>query len=188
MPCADLYKIDGEPRLVHIPITKENAIKQDYIFSGHRKNYNTVGRVVKSLFERHNETFNVWTHLLTMNFFVVMVVYILSTNTELFYFGKRTQFDFENFSSFKNYLQEIKNNLPKMNVPEYFSFFVYLLDRNEWNRYIQGGKETYNIKIDLSLKTLTKQISHFADNLKDVDVNYNLIRTLRAIKSIPMVI
>jgi len=44
--------------------------------TGWRINFNTYGRVFKSLFMIHNETVNVWSHLLASIFFVFMIGYL----------------------------------------------------------------------------------------------------------------
>lgn len=56
--------------------TKEDAelwvIDNPYLLTGYRINYNSCKKVIKSLFECHNETFNIWSHLLG-----VLVIFIL---------------------------------------------------------------------------------------------------------------
>jgi hypothetical protein len=48
----------------------------EYIKRGYRINFNTIGRVLKSLFKLHNETTNIWSHLLAAILFTSFTVYI----------------------------------------------------------------------------------------------------------------
>jgi hypothetical protein len=47
----------------------------DYILHGYRINFNTVGRILRSLFMIHNETVNVWSHLIGVLVFIGLIVY-----------------------------------------------------------------------------------------------------------------
>ena len=47
-----------------------------HILTGYRINYNTWGVTLKSLFQCHNETINVWTHLAGFFACLVALVYI----------------------------------------------------------------------------------------------------------------
>ena len=46
------------------------------IKTGWRINFNTYGRVLKSMFMIHNETVNVWSHFLGSLFFVFAMAYV----------------------------------------------------------------------------------------------------------------
>eukprot|EP00826_Nyctotherus_ovalis_P055962 TRINITY_DN7487_c0_g1_i19.p2 TRINITY_DN7487_c0_g1~~TRINITY_DN7487_c0_g1_i19.p2 ORF type:complete len:154 (-),score=38.00 TRINITY_DN7487_c0_g1_i19:649-1110(-) len=48
----------------------------EYIRRGYRINFNTTGRVLKSLFMCHNETTNIWSHLLAAFLFAAFMIYI----------------------------------------------------------------------------------------------------------------
>lgn len=39
-------------------------VDNEYIFRGYRVNYNSIKKVLKSLFHIHNESVNVWSHIL----------------------------------------------------------------------------------------------------------------------------
>jgi hypothetical protein len=47
----------------------------EYITSGYRINFNSVKRVAQSLFMLHNESVNIWSHLLGALFVVFLAVY-----------------------------------------------------------------------------------------------------------------
>ena len=49
----------------------------DYIIRGYRINFNTFWRLNKSLFQIHNETMNIWTHLLGAVFFIMLLGYVI---------------------------------------------------------------------------------------------------------------
>lgn len=47
-----------------------------YIHTGYRINYNNFKKAFKSMFMLHNETGNIWTHLLGFIFVVVLMIYV----------------------------------------------------------------------------------------------------------------
>ena len=51
-------------------------IGNKYIMTGYRLNYDTHWKAFMSLFELHNETGNVWSHLLGALLFVFMTYYV----------------------------------------------------------------------------------------------------------------
>jgi hypothetical protein len=61
--------------------------RNNHILTGYRKNYNSVSRVLKSLFLPHNETFNIWSHIMGFNLFLAFMVYVLNVNKVPGYFG-----------------------------------------------------------------------------------------------------
>eukprot|EP00461_Guttulinopsis_vulgaris_P007297 UN07345 len=57
------------PSFIHMP----------YIFTGYRMNYNTWSDCIKSIFELHNETTAIHSHLLGFVIFLVLMVYRYNT-------------------------------------------------------------------------------------------------------------
>jgi predicted membrane channel-forming protein YqfA (hemolysin III family) len=47
-----------------------------YVIHGYRINYNTNWLALRSLFQLHNETGNVWTHLIGVLMFVWFTIYV----------------------------------------------------------------------------------------------------------------
>ncbi len=37
-------------------------MRDDKLYAGYRINFNSYGQILKSLFQIHNETVNIWTH------------------------------------------------------------------------------------------------------------------------------
>jgi hypothetical protein len=54
-------------------LTKERH-DNEYILTGYRINFNTIGKSLKSLFMLHNESVNVWSHLIGAFFFVFLIL------------------------------------------------------------------------------------------------------------------
>lgn len=63
-----MHKEDAEPWMVG----------NKFIETGYRLNYNTVGKSLRSIFQWHNETSNIWSHLLGSLMFVWIIYYISS--------------------------------------------------------------------------------------------------------------
>ncbi len=62
-----------------------HLIDNEFIHRGYRIGYNySIKSILKSLFEFHNESVNVWSHLLGMIFFVTfMILYTLNSTVGL---------------------------------------------------------------------------------------------------------
>ena len=66
-----------KPFIGTIQQAKEWQRNNNYIQTGYRIGYNSTRLAFKSLFQLHNETGNVWTHLLGAIFFVVIGFYAI---------------------------------------------------------------------------------------------------------------
>lgn len=58
-----------------------HEVYNDYIVSGYRINYSTWTLTLKSLFQLHNESVNVWTHLFGFFAALVTIVVIACANS-----------------------------------------------------------------------------------------------------------
>jgi len=66
----------------------------EYIKRGYRVNFNTIKRILRSLFMIHNESMNIWSHLLGVIMFLVFVGYIaiyLTPKISLINFNEQLQ-------------------------------------------------------------------------------------------------
>ena len=71
-------QITMAPKKPHIGVKEEASdylVYNQNILNGYRINYNTWGATFCSLFQLHNETVNVWTHLL--GFLVCFVAFLV---------------------------------------------------------------------------------------------------------------
>ncbi|CAD8136735.1 unnamed protein product [Paramecium pentaurelia] len=51
------------------------TLDNKYLLTGYRINYNTLGLALKSMFHKHNETCNIWSHLLPLFLFLGLFIY-----------------------------------------------------------------------------------------------------------------
>lgn len=68
-----------EPFLASFCQIPEYMRCNDAILGGYRMNFNTWGKACVSLFQLHNETLNVWTHLLGWVLMITLMFYALQT-------------------------------------------------------------------------------------------------------------
>ena len=47
----------------------------EMILSGYRINFNTMRKISRTIFMIHNETVNVWSHLIGVIFFILLISY-----------------------------------------------------------------------------------------------------------------
>ena len=69
---ADMKKI---PMIVHREQAPDWLIDNKYILYGYRVDFQRKRDLLKSLFMKHNELLNIWTHLLGGVFFILLVFY-----------------------------------------------------------------------------------------------------------------
>jgi predicted membrane channel-forming protein YqfA (hemolysin III family) len=64
----------------HLP---HHLVDNEFITGGYRINHSSFRSVIISLFKFHNESVNVWSHLLGMLFFTSMIVYTCMNITSM---------------------------------------------------------------------------------------------------------
>lgn len=69
---------DLTPRIVGIEEAPAFLIDNKYLIRGYRKNFRSISSIIRSLFMPHNETLNIWTHLLG-SLVLVWGLYYLTT-------------------------------------------------------------------------------------------------------------
>ena len=57
----------------------------EYIRTGYRVNFCTIKRIIRSLFMIHNESVNIWSHLIGVILFLVFIAYIAICLSTSFY-------------------------------------------------------------------------------------------------------
>ena len=62
-------------KICNIHETPQHLIDNDHIKKGYRVNFNSFCCLLKSLFQWHNETINVWTHLIGAILIILLVIY-----------------------------------------------------------------------------------------------------------------
>ena len=65
------------PMIVHQEHTPHWMVHNKYILYGYRVHFHSKRDLLKSLFMKHNELLNIWTHLIGGIIFVVFVFYII---------------------------------------------------------------------------------------------------------------
>lgn len=84
----------------------------EFIKMGYRVNFNTVKRIIKSLFMFHNESMNIWSHLVGAVLFLFFISYIA--------FRMNSIFTLDNFLDFK---RRIERSIP-WNISENLKNFT----------------------------------------------------------------
>lgn len=59
----------------HIKNAPHHLIDNEYIHTGYRINFNSTGKICKSLFMLHNESVNVWSHLIGVCIFLGLLIW-----------------------------------------------------------------------------------------------------------------
>ena len=68
---------DKTPHIGHKDEAPDWIIDNEYILTGYRINFNSIGLTLKSLFMCHNESTNIWSHLLGVIMFICFILYII---------------------------------------------------------------------------------------------------------------
>ena len=88
-------------RLVQAIVSKEEApvwmVDNDHLHSGYRKNFHSKSMLVRSMCMAHNETMNIWTHLIGAIVFVFLIIFLIHNKQYSVAIYKEIKKDFENF-------------------------------------------------------------------------------------------
>eukprot|EP00347_Sterkiella_histriomuscorum_P020952 403335825 len=76
-------KIKLKAFIGHIKKAPNFIVDNEYIQRGYRINFNSKKRICKSLFMCHNETVNVWSHLIGVGCFIGLLIYTIITLSPL---------------------------------------------------------------------------------------------------------
>lgn len=68
-------KVKLQAFIGHIKSAPSHLIDNEYIQHGYRINFNSFGKICRSLFMLHNETINVWSHLIGVMLFIGLLVW-----------------------------------------------------------------------------------------------------------------
>mmetsp|Transcript_9896 Transcript_9896/g.13410 ORF Transcript_9896/g.13410 Transcript_9896/m.13410 type:complete len:97 (+) Transcript_9896:259-549(+) len=69
-------------------------LDNDFILRGYRINFKTCGEITSSIFKIHNETVNIWSHLLGMLLFFVLLLSLFICHPYKLALGKNMIEDF----------------------------------------------------------------------------------------------
>ena len=110
---AEIISVKGKPMIVHQDHAPEWLVDNKYILYGYRVDFSRKRDLLKSLFMKHNELLNIWTHLIGGIIFIILIFYII------FYFdvisiifakiGKL--FSQKNMDAIKSYVPEVLKSL-----------------------------------------------------------------------------
>lgn len=155
-----------------------------YILRGYRIHFSTFGRVMKSLIMVHNETFNIWSHLvgcLIALFLLILTMCSLTKLELLHYFSKFTGFiviNFSNENTFENYpgVNDISNFL---NTTQHNATGMNLNKVNN-ETSLSPNSSFYNVSHDLySLENLTLKRSFTSiSKSKEIEMLFDSINEL----------
>lgn len=133
----ELAKKAGEPFIGTWVEAHNFSRDNEYIKGGYRINFNTVRRILRSLFMVHNESMNIWSHLAGVVLFVVFVAYIaicITPKISLLNFVQQLQGKFNSTLELPNNLfafPHLRNERPDVwnleDVSSYFSNFTFAL-------------------------------------------------------------
>ncbi len=159
----------------------------EYIRKGYLVNCDSMKKVTKSLFMIHNETVNVWSHLLGAILIIVLVVYTAIFITNYKTHLSNIKLDFEKLKSYTKplldidniqirkytsmileYTSDIKNELKKkINMPKLY--YIYLEKINQTFHLIKNSKNSnlnnFTISISDYLDLITEKISRMKNEI-----------------------
>lgn len=122
-----------------------------YILRGYRIHFNTIGRVMKSLVMIHNETFNIWSHMLgclAALFLLILTMCSLTKLELLHYFSKFTGFIVINFAT--------QNNTNSVNYSN-----ISLSSYSEIDNFYNNNSSNHTLN---SINTFKSSIDNYTDN------------------------
>ena len=151
----------------------------EYIKKGYLLDCDSIIKALKCLFFLHNESINIWSHLLGAIFFICLICY-----TAIFITNYKTQFN--NVKNGINQMDRITNSIPNLSNNFYNSFVKYFkmfkFDFNNLNlQNVYKGSfpllnDTFE-KMSSSLDNLTSSFQEFMESLsnKFIEVREKLL-------------
>ena len=134
-------------------------VDNEYLFTGYRKNFNNLRRILKSIIIKHNELMNIWTHLIGTIIFIGIFIYLASnrssgkfqTNSVKDHFKKMYTATGTMVGKFKQDLNPLMSNMGETlsiiniaNINDYLqnskSRFVLLKEKYKQNYFDFKGK------------------------------------------------
>ena len=163
------YGKKSEQRVGNYSEAPEYIKDNEYIKRGYRVNCNSVKKVAKSLFYLHNESVNVWSHLLGTITVIILIVYtaifITSYNIQLGNVISHVK-QLNNLSSIAEmpFAQTISNFTS--------NFFQGVSNKLDFSYYYRDYIENINIV----LSNIKNSTTNFTDSISDIidDVSYKL--------------
>ena len=176
-----MKKIDMNEKIKIVNYHDANSYIKDsvYIRRGYLLNCNTIPKVLKSLFMIHNETINIWSHLIASIIVIILIIYtILKINTieiikNYLFQVNNISLKISNFSQFeilRNSIILYSNNLEniiskQLKIPEYYDEKLYNL-----NKTLQIIKKGTNIE---KINNILDNISLHFTKLKNIFLLHN---------------
>jgi hypothetical protein len=79
-PKNPMYASRETPRIGRKDEVEAEDVFNEHLLSGYRINYMTWKQIICSLFEWHNETLNIWTHLIGFLSFTILLLVLGLSN------------------------------------------------------------------------------------------------------------
>lgn len=141
----------------------------EYIKGGYLINCNTPIRLTKSLFMLHNETINIWTHLLGVILVIIFIIY-----TAIYITFYKTQImniklDFEKIKKFTKPLQDLDNKLKELKIKfdKKFNLTDFSIFMDKFNTSV------YLLKNSTKETSFSKYYERLLELLSDLKQDYN---------------
>ena len=181
-------KNSKKPTVSHINDSPKWLIGNNHLYEGYRIEFSTIRANLKSLFIKHNELMNIWTHLLGALFFFSLFIYIIVQSP----YPANIYNELKNDMSNLHFTDNIKKNYQKNILPlikkirktgdklgeikiKNFkdNFLSSLIEMEE--RYIESLKHLIDelkqkeieflIKFEMNLEIILKQIQHLKEKI-----------------------
>jgi hypothetical protein len=124
-------KVKLEAFIGHVKSAPRYLIDNEYIQRGYRINFNSHGEIWKSLFMLHNESVNVWSHIIGVGIFIILLFW--------------TIFSLNPFSSYLNFsLSEQKQPPPGPNTFLEFEAYCAKMFNISLTAYAEDAIEVTN--------------------------------------------
>ncbi|KRX02318.1 hypothetical protein PPERSA_09935 [Pseudocohnilembus persalinus] len=169
-------------------------LQNKYLYRGFRKNYHSISDCLKSLFQVHNETTNIWTHIAGMLLALAILLYIHIFMSQIYGMESLIQNDlsrYQNDLTSQLFYSKNKNQIctvSNQNRVDYvyvqdFCDKILLLEKNdlqipEFNQQQDRLTEVYNQVIQGNetqiLKKLNDQVLYYSFIDDEIDQKQNI--------------
>jgi hypothetical protein len=172
---APLISEDGPPMIVPRSLAHQWLIDNTFIKEGYRINYKSFGDLTASIFTLHNETANIWTHLIAFLVFIVFIGYTLVNFDPEYYEFLKYRFDlrkvdWEQFSSATLY-DSAHKLIHDLAVDSDYQLYKSL--GRLWAEFSTVFGDTSAKSVPLKFHTLARHLPGYFPGMSQVDLDKN---------------
>jgi len=156
----------------HLHQAPEYMIDSAFILTGYRINFSSPKKILKSLFMAHNETVNIWSHLLGVIMMLILIIFLASSVASNF---SNTRFTHNTAEKINGYFNPLYNQIA--NFTE--------LEKN-WRTQIQNTKKDLTKLRAVTLEGLEEKVNSLIKEFEIIKREFNPDNVMQVLQKLQL--